>query len=257
MDITKLIRDKNKVHDVLKEVENNEKGFDLITTKQLKLYIPEWYLGTPLASIDDEHKRIVAIFCLVVDDKYYTVSKACSSCVIEPSYFNAVDVGSKKYLEFVFEPGDTVIKNLNLIRTGTFVYRIYNEFIAKGNIPWYFNNEDTCSIFETALYHGNVNLKVDSVIFEIFASAIARQDEDVSKYYRHDLSLQEQEVLYKPVYIPLNNAAYQATNTTARLIGNYFNEGVTSALVNQSQRNEVIEDLLRGSFDVKSDTSNG
>ena len=246
MDASSYIRDPTKIHNSLKEV-----GDDLIALKELKIYIPEWYTDGPLAILESELKRICSVHAIVVEDKYYGVSKACTSQVIEPSNTNVVNFGIDKYLEFIFEPGDIVIKNVNLIRTGTFVYRIYNEFIAKGNIPWYFNNEDVCTLFETSVFHGNVNLKVDFTIFGAMGSAIARQYEDANKYHRHNLHNQNAEQREKAIYIPLNNAAYQATNVTAKLIGNYFSEGVTSALVNESSRNERIEDLLRGSFDVK------
>ena len=54
------------------------------------------------------------------------------------------------------------------------------------------------------------------------------------------------EVLSRPpALIPFRSVTYGATNTTAKLMGAYFDEGLTSALVNPSQRTEKIEELLR------------
>ena len=47
------------------------------------------------------------------------------------------------------------------------------------------------------------------------------------------------------VILPLKSIAYGLSNTTSRLMGNYLNDGMNSALVNPSTQNESIEDLLR------------
>jgi hypothetical protein len=47
-----------------------------------------------------------------------------------------------------------------------------------------------------------------------------------------------------PVYIPLRSVTYTATNTTNKLAGSYFQEGLVSALVSPSERKERIESIL-------------
>ena len=46
------------------------------------------------------------------------------------------------------------------------------------------------------------------------------------------------------IWTALNNVRDSATNTTTRLGGSYYSEGVISALVNPSTRPERIESLL-------------
>ena len=49
----------------------------------------------------------------------------------------------------------------------------------------------------------------------------------------------------KFVTIPLRSVAYAASNTTNKLAGSYFSVGLTSALVNPTERVEKIEAILR------------
>lgn len=241
MDVSSLIRDSAKVQSTLQEVGN-----DLIAIKPCKVYFPEHYIGTELGSMDGVIK-VLGMFGITVDDTYYAVSKACALIETDPSIINTVVVGNIKYMEFSYAVGDKVIKNLNLLRSGTLVYRIYNEFITNGKIPWYFSYEDLGFIFDTALVHGNANLYTDSAMLELLAASMARQRDDKFQFFRHDARLQASitEVL-TPVFVALKSVAFGATNTMAKLMGNYFSEGVTSALTTNSTSNESIEDLIRG-----------
>ena len=239
MDISNLRRDSAQIHAAL--IENKD---TLVALKPVKIYVPETYIGSPLGSIEDV-TRIVGIWGMTVEDKYYAVSRACATMQIAPSATNVVNIGAIKYMEFIFEAGDTVISNLNLVRTGTLVYRIYNEIIAKGKIPWYLDYTDLCYLFDTSKSHGNANLKANSAILELIASAMARQAGDKTKYFRNDPAIVDDINASKPVLIPLRYVALQASNTVSRLLGSYFQEGVTSALITPTETVESIETLLR------------
>jgi hypothetical protein len=238
MDVTQVERNSSKIQSCLKEVDNS-----LIVVKPIKVHIPEKYMSTELGVMSDTIK-IVGIFGIISEDKYYAVSKACSLLETIPYNTNYVDINNEKYIEFLYDVNDVLIKNLNLIRLSTLVYRIYNEIIAKGKIPWYFSYSDLSFLFDTALLHGNANLTTDSALFEILASSMARQQDDRVKFFRHTPNLTLADNL-NPTYIALKSVAYNATNTTAKLLGAYFNEGLNSALVNPSDNSESIEELLR------------
>jgi hypothetical protein len=243
MEVSHLIRDLAKVHSAIKKISASGVS-KLIAVKPCKIYVPEQYLGTALGSIEGG-VRIVGIFAIVVDDEYYGVSSACALVQLEPSTTNIVTVGSEKYLEFSFGIGDTIISNTKLPRTKTLVYRIYNEFIAKGKIPWYINESDLCGLFYTSALHANADLQANSALLELIVTSMMRQKANKFKYYRHDPKLLNLHVKPPYAFIPLNSVAYNASNTTAKLLGGYFNEGLTSALVTPSERNETIETLLR------------
>lgn len=236
MDISNFKRDSKKIHSALKEI-----GDTLVATKECRIYVPEHYINSTLGSIEDDIK-IVGIFGITVEDKFYATSRTNAMIQIAPSIINVVNINGLKYMEFTFKPGDVIISNLNIVRTGTLVYRIYNELIAGGNIPWYMTYDDLNFLFDTALTHGNANLGVDSAILEMIASAMTRSGKDKTKFFRHGL---EEDIDDKPVFIPLRNVALGASNVTAALLGNYFSDAMTSILIKESTNTESIEELLR------------
>ena len=239
MNVDHLIRDKVKVHNALKE-----EGNSLVATKPLKVYFPESYLSSELGNLDHSLHSI-AIFGIVVDDKYYATSSACAMCELAPSTTNTVSINGTSYLELHFAIGDKVMVHIDLVKSGPLVYRIYNEFIAKGKIPWYFTYKDLAFLFGTALSHGGANLRADSSLLELIASVLARQKKDKFLYFRHSPELLDLNADPKPVFIPLKSVSLNATSTSSKLLGNYFSEAVTGALITKTESTEDLEKLLR------------
>lgn len=232
MDISGLKRNPDRVHSALKEV-----GDSLIAQTECRVYVPEHYMGTELGSMGNTI-HMLGVFAIVVDG-VYAVSKALSMVETTPASLNVVTIDGDKYMEFYYAPGDVVIANLNLVKITTLVFRAYSEFYAKGKVPWYLDYNDLCFLFDTSVLHGGANLGVPSSVIEMIAGSITRDSKDRMVHYRHTDQSAD------PTFIPLRSVAYGATNTTSKLLGAYFAEGVTSALVTQSTRNEPIEDLLR------------
>ena len=240
MNSTHWVRNPGKVHEALMELPDGS-----VTTKRdVKIYIPQRFVEKQLAAIGAE-TYIVGIFVMVVDDKFYAVSTVNAMMRIQPSTISTVKFDGDSYLEFYFAPGSVVIANTLLLKADALVYKIFNEIIAKGHVPWYVNYEDLAKLFDTADTHAGVNLMGSHAILEMFAAAIARDPNDRSKYYRHAIQQQSDVETSPPKMIALNSVTYGATNTTAKLLGSYWDDGLTSALVNPSQKTEQIEELLR------------
>lgn len=240
MDGSRWKRDPSKVHQSLTE----SKDGSVVTSRKCCIYIPKRFVEKQLAVIAAEI-YIVGIFAIVVDDAYYGVSTANAMMRIQPTTISTVKFDEESYLEFAFEPGSVVIANTQLIKTDTLVYKIFDEIIAKGRVPWYIGYEDLAKLFSSAGHFAGVDLTGSHAILEMFAAAIARDATDRSKYYRHTVSKQDDAIKRPPVIIPLRSVTYGATNTTAKLLGSYWSDGLTSALVNPSEKVEHIEELLR------------
>lgn len=238
MDFSKLNRNADKVKTKLKEVESDG---SLITLEPCKIYIPEFYSNTELCTATNDIS-FLAVFAIVYDNSYYGVSSACALFNTVPSQRNTVTIENEKYFEFSYEAGDKIMTSCELIRSKTIVYRIYNEIISKGKVPKYLEYDDLAQIFSTARLHANVNLGADSALLELLAMVMARVKGDLNKFFRH-LTKFGNDV--KPAIIGLNSVSYQAVNTTAKYLGNYHNEAVTSALVHKSENVESIEKALR------------
>lgn len=240
MNHKELIRDPAKVQSYLKELP----GGRLVTTKGCKIYIPARFAERGLASIGIE-TYIVGIYAIVVDDTHYGVSMVNAMLPIEPTSTVTIQIDGEEFYEFTFEAGSTVVSSVNLVKTDTLVYKIYDEIISKGRVPWYLGYAELGKLFDTAPYHAGAKIGTNHEVTELIISMIARNPRNRHEYYRTSIKTPEDMLATDPAYIPLRSVTYAATNTLNRLAGSYFTEGVVSALVNPTERTERIEDLLR------------
>lgn len=240
MDPKKLTRDASKVHAALKKLDDGS----VVTTRGCKILVPARFAEQQLAMLGNEI-NICGLFAIVVDDQFYGVSSAMAMMRIEPTITNTIKVEEEDYLEFVFDPGCTVISSTELVKSDTFIYLVYSEIIAKGNIPWFMTYEDMGGLFESAPHHAGVSVGANFAVIEMIIAAISRSEKDRTKYFRHLINSKQDMVNLVPAFIPLRSVTYGASNTTAKLIGAYWEEGLTSALVNPTETVEPIEGLLR------------
>lgn len=240
MDISGFVRDAPRIHANLREMPDES----LVTIKGCKIYIPARFTERNLASVGIE-THIVAIFAIVVEDKYYASNIANAMIKIEPTTTNKVSINGDEYLEFVFEPGSTVTKSLQLVKVNTLVYRIYDEFFAKGRVPWYLGYKELAKIFDTSKHHAGANIGSSHEVTELLVSMVARSRDDKTVYYRQVAKSEDDLVTNPPVIVPLKSVVYSATNTLNKLAGSYMQDGIVSALVSPSDRQERIEGILR------------
>lgn len=239
MDITKLVRDPEKIHAAIKEIDNK-----LIAIKPLKIYIPCRFAERNLANIGVE-TQIVGIYAITLEDMYYGVSCINAMMVIEPTTTLKVVICGNDYYEFSFDAGAVITPSINLVKQDTLVYSIYDEILSKGHIPWYLGYLELGHIFESAKKHANTRVGEQHEVIELLISTISRNPTNRHEYYRSTIKSLDDLKNNPPAFIPLRSVTYGATNTTNKLAGSYFDVGLTSALVSPSERIEPLEKLLR------------
>lgn len=238
MDTTQLIRDADYVKARLHKTEAGS----VVCGEACKVQIPESFTGKNLAVIGSE-VFIFGFHPIIMGDRY-AVNKTIAMMRINPSSTAKVMIDNEPYIEFQFEAGDTLYNTTALVVTDTLTYYMYDLFIAKGNIPWYMNYFDMANMFDTADEHAGVNLGGRSVI-ELIISSIARDPDDMNRLYRHILARPEDVRDKPPVTVPFRSVIWNTSDTTSKLNGAYYSEGINSALVNPSESVELIEELLR------------
>jgi hypothetical protein len=240
MNPKQLVRDATRVKACLKELPDGR----LVTTKGCKIYIPVRFAERGLASIGIE-THIVGIYAMVVEDKYYSISQVNALIRIDPSSTLKINIDEEEFYEFTFDPGAVVIVSLHLVKTDTLVYKIYDEIFGKGRVPWYLRYDDLHKLFDTAKLHAGANIGQNREVTELLVSMISRDSKNRHRYYRTVPKKPEDVITNPPVFIPLRSVTYAATNTTNKLAGSYFYEGLVSALNNPADRVERIEGILR------------
>lgn len=238
MDIGQLKRDPSVIHKDLTTLKDNR----IVTDKGCRIYIPEKYQDNRLVTVGVE-TYILGYFAIVIGNSY-GVSLAPARLRIEPDNIQTVKIEDESYLEFTFEPNSTVIANADVVQDNQLLYSIYNEFISKGHVPWYITYQDLGELFGLSKYYTGTKLGANPVIFELITATITRNPENLKQQYRHILK-SPKDLKTEPKVVKLNSVTYGATNTTTKLIGAYWDEGVTSALVHPSTKEEPIEEILR------------
>lgn len=239
IDPNALVRNAEKVKSTLVE-----DGDQLITKTGCKIYIPTRWTDKNLAVVGKEI-RTIAVFPIIVEDKYISISSAVASMPLTPSRTSIVTIGEEDFYEFLFDKGAVICPNLNLVRVSTMAYYLYDEIIAKAHVPWFLDYPDVLRLLSTAKMHGDITLAANNVPMELLTATIARQSSDVIKYFRHLVPNEKASLVYKPDYVPLGNVLVGATNTTAKLMGNYLDDGITSALINPTTQIDPVETIFR------------
>lgn len=237
MNVSDFERDPKRVMAALTELEDGS----VVAKKQVKIYIPTRYRDKQLAVIGNDI-LILGLFMYTVDDRYYAVNSVNAMLRIEPTGMNTVVMDGRDYFEFVFEPGDRVIATTNVLVNSTLLYFIFEEIVARGNVPAFMSYLDLCKLYDTAQKHARVKLSSTPTILHMLLSMVARDDKDLSTYFRQTTTGDD---LDRVVYIPLRSTTHGATNTTARLMGAHFSDNLVNALVDPSAREENIENILR------------
>lgn len=240
MDISQLVRKPEMVHAILEELPDRT----IVAKENCKIHFPVRFEEKSLAVISNKVTTIGYI-AIIVEDKYYGICNIPATIKLEPSYISKVKVGDSSYYELEFEKGSVVFTSSEVVKSDILTYYIYNELIAGGQIPWYMDYSDLIRIFDESPRFAGVTIGANLAIMDMVAGNIARDSKDLTRYYRHVYTDIKQEKTNPPELLALRNISYGATNTTAKLLGSYFSDGLTSALINPSVRQESIEEKLR------------
>lgn len=236
MDVSKCVRNANAVK---KELITHKDG--TVTSKK------ECVVTVPLVweekgmFIRGESILVTAI-CPIIIDGTYSVLNVLAKMVTDPSTIQTVTIDDTEYIAMYYEPGDRILARGDVVKDDGLPYFVFDTLIDKGRIPWFLSYDDIGKLFDSSIAYAGLKFNIDHAIFEMVASLIARDRSDRSKFYRHAIN---KKPTADTTYIPMRSVQYGASNTTAKLIGAYWSEGLTSALVHPSERKELIEDLLR------------
>lgn len=227
----------------LSYLHENEAG-QVLTKKACKIQVPVRFSEVGLGEIGI-NTFAYGFFPIIFDDSTYAVINVCALISLDPYKLTVVTIDEIDYHEFHFDPGNVVIKTTDLIKKETLMYNVFDEFIFKGKLPWYAEYSDVGKLFDTAKYHAGSNVSQNLEVIEFVASMISRSNQDRTKYIRSVAESYSDTALGKVDFVPLKSVFYSVNSTLNKLAGSYFNDGVTSALVNQSVKTERIESIIR------------
>lgn len=216
--------------------ENNKWIF---VSKKLEVYIPKVYEEKDLAIIGDDVTTI-GIIQLRIDDTYFANIMFLSKLTIEYLSYRNETEDNFKYIVLELQNGSAFIKNSSIVKNSNSLYDIFTLFLAHGKLPPFLTYDDIYKLFDNDSKHCGVSLKINHSVFEMIYAHIFRDKKDPFLPYRLT-SMTE-----KPIIVPLHQISHGPISTTSKIVGGYLTEGITSALVDDTERiPSKIENLLR------------
>lgn len=210
-----------------------------------RVIFPVCYAEHQLAFIGEEVQALGILAVIFPETGQYTVMNVPSLMKMSPAVINVVKIFDEDYYELLFDPNTPLFTTTQLVVDDVMPYRIYKYFVAHGRIPWYLDFLDVTNLFLPCTQYCKVSLAANEAVMSLVASDVARNPTDPGQKFCTTIQSIEERNKQRPYWVPFTDIQYGATNTTAKMMGNYADLAVVSALVNPSQRLENIEELLR------------
>lgn len=234
IDITKLKRDADYIRENL--VTSNS---GVITTKKdILLMVPSHFEAKGLLSIGMRNYSM-GYFAVIMDDKYAVMILPAMIELDPRANITKEKINNVEYYVFAIDAGSTFIVTDQVFKKKTIVYFVVNEFIMQGKIPWYYTYDDIGRLFHDTSEFADITLYQREEVGEILAAMITRDPKDRTRHYRLT------DFKDKPAYVGLTSVFFSATNTVNKICGNYFSDGIVSALVTPTEEVSNIEKILR------------
>ena len=233
LNISGLKRNPEAIKKAFKSIGNS-----LVVTKNLRVVYPDRYNNIGL-SIQGTTVRVISIFAIIDDDGNYAVSNIPIFIELSPSNTGEISVGNTINKVLYFEEGSVYTENTNLVMDDRFLYDLFNEFYISGHIPWFMNYNDVISIFAETGKYAKSTLGDNPITMEILSAILARSKKDKTVFYR------QTDTKDSPDFIGLMNIYFTFDNTVSKLVGSYYNQGISSAIINKEKNPTKIEEMLR------------
>lgn len=239
LNVSGLKRDPDAIKKAFKKI-----GSSMVVTKDMRVIFPERYTNIDLAIIGST-VRLTSIYAILDDEGNYAVSNIPIFIELTPSNITDIEINGKVNKVLHFEEGTTFTENVNMVIDNTFLYDLFNEFYINGNIPWFISYNDAITIFEKTKKYAKSGLGDNPITMEILASILARNPKNKSEFYREILKNENDLNKVIPQYIGLMNIYFTFDNTVSKLVGSYYGQGISSAIISRETSTTTIEEILR------------
>lgn len=202
----------------------------------VNIEFPKWYQDKQMFDIAD-NTYLYGIFSIHCGNKY-SVSVIPTVLVTAPILITEVERFGEPYIQLRYGKGDRIIESEKVIQHSFLSYNFFDADFMQGKVPWFLTYEDLCRILDNMVQYAASNLGANLVSNEVVVSFITRLLKNKGVFYR-----------LKPgeeyTFVDLMDVRYSTLSTLSKLAGNYFDEGLVSALVHQEKTPNKLENHVR------------
>jgi len=209
----------------------------LFVGNKLEIFISDRYAQHGCLELTNEVKTL-GIFDMKINGKSGGYLLPARITII-PSEMENITIGTDKFVKLTLYENDVFIKNRDVVMDEQLAYVVFYEIVYGGKAPKFLTYDDKVFLFDTVSEVTGISFPTDHVVFEMMVAMLHRDKKDISLQYRIS------DMKDEPMNIPLRLVSHAALSTTSKIIGAYMDDGIDAALVNSSEINSDIEDLLR------------
>lgn len=228
---------------ISKLIVTNKDG-SMSCKKPLTIMFPKWFEVKELAIISKVIK-VVGYFAIIVDNKF-SVSKVASLIQLGNGIVNTISINGDEYYSVSFKENSSFISYNKIMVENAVAGKLLDSFTMRGNVPVYFNYNDTLTCLENCSYYAGSGYTNNQDVLQLITSLLSRYKDDNEFFYRDVIRTTEDLKTKEVEYVSLYSVSFAASSTFSKLVGSYFTEGVNSALITNSTEVDKVEELLRG-----------
>ena len=224
-----LTRDPKYILGLLEETKDDR----IIVKKPLDVIYPENYLTKKLAKLDQDLTVLGIVALVDPQTNKYAVLSIPGMITIPITEMKQFTYQEDVYRVLSLDAYDTLVLNTNIVKDETLDYYMYLNYL------------DILNIYSKDSYYIGQNLIDIPQVLEMLLANIARDPKNDKFMYRDKLKSMDDIKTNPPSWVPLRNVSLGSVDTYSKLMGSYFEEGLTSALADKSKKMTRIEKVLR------------
>lgn len=181
----------------------------------------------------------IGIFDFIINDKIEDGLFLPAIIEMEPSNVEIIKIGNDEFAKVTFLNGDIFIKNREVQKVQDLGYVIFYEIINQANRSKHLDYFKSVKIFDLLTEVCGIDFGVNRKVFELIMAHIHRDKKNLSVFYR------QTDMKQPPEIIQFRDIAHGTVTTTGKIIGNYFDDSLRSAIVNPTEEGNDLENIMR------------
>lgn len=181
----------------------------------------------------------IGVFDFIINDKYEDGLFLPALIEMEPSNVETIKIKDKDFVKATFYNNDIFMKNREVQKLQDLGYVIFYELINQANRSKHLTYFKIIKIFDILTEVCGIDFGVNRKVFELIIAHIHRDKKNMSVFYR------QTDMKEEPKIVQFRDIAHGTITTTGKLIGNYFNDSLRSAMVNTATESSDLENILR------------
>ena len=221
----------------LNKVLTKNKNSLIVATDEIVIYINRHFEKYMMLKVEDMVSALAIFEINIGKESAGFFLPAVIS--MKPSNVRFENINGSEFLRCEFHKGDMFMDDVNVVQNANIAYVVFSEFIDGGRIPSFIRYDNLAFVFDIVKRITGSSIPAEHAAFEMIYAYLARNPKNFRQMWRLT------PMNGQPQYFKLKDVPHVAVSTSAKLISAYLKDSIAASMVNASEDQSDIEDLLR------------